>query len=64
MYRVIKGFYDIQDEAHYYLPGDVYPREGYKPSAKRISELSGHKNRQKTPLIKEEPEEKKRKAKK
>ena len=64
MYRVIKGFYDCLDGAHWYSPGDVYPRDGHEPTAKRIAELSGNKNRQKTPLIVEEPEEKKRKQKK
>ena len=56
MYRVIKAFFDLKDNNHSYRVGDVYPRAGFTPSAKRIEELSGTKNRQKTPLIVEEVE--------
>lgn len=56
MYRVIKAFFDLKDDDHSYRVGDVYPRAGVTPSAKRIEELSGTKNRQKTPLIVEEVE--------
>lgn len=56
MYRVIKAFFDLKDSDHSYRVGDVYPRAGLTPSAKRIEELSGTKNRQKTPLIVEEVE--------
>ena len=59
MYRVIKGFFDLQDNGHWYEAGDLYPREGRKPTEKRIAELAGAKNRQRTALIVEEPEEKK-----
>lgn len=51
MYRVLKGFFDAQDADRWYDAGDQYPREGYKPTAKRIEELSGANNRQRTPLI-------------
>lgn len=56
MYRVIQAFFDLKDNNYSYRVGDVYPRAGFTPSAKRIEELSGTKNRQKTPLIVEEVE--------
>lgn len=52
MYRVIKYFTDLQDSRHPYHVGDQYPRDGKEVSEARIAELSGNKNRQKTPLIK------------
>lgn len=51
MYKVIKAFTDLQDNYHGYKVGDVYPREGYEPSAERIAELSGSNNLQGNPLI-------------
>lgn len=68
MYKVIKFFHDLEDKKetksgtvyHAYNVGDVYPREGFKPSDGRIEELSGSENRQGEPLIElvEEVEEK------
>lgn len=51
MYRVIKSFVDLQDNDHLYAEGDTYPRAGLIVTDKRISELSGIRNRQHTPLI-------------
>ena len=59
MYKVLKTFTDLQDAkqtksgsiCHHYNAGDVFPRQGYEPSAERISELSGSDNRQGVPLI-------------
>lgn len=51
MCKVIKKFTDLQDGNHVYNVGDVYPREGYTPSEKRIAELASGKNRQGVPLI-------------
>lgn len=51
MCKVIKKFTDLQDGNHVYNVGDVYPREGYTPSEKRIAELASDKNRQGVPLI-------------
>ena len=51
MYEVIKRFADLQDGRYVYNEGDVYPREGVKPTKKRISELASDKNKLKTPLI-------------
>lgn len=51
MYKVIKFFHDLQDNKHAYNVGDVYPREGVKPTDDRIAELSGKDNLQGCPLI-------------
>lgn len=59
MYRVIKGFFDMQDDNHWYNKGDVYPRDGAWPTDERIAALSGVKNRQQTALIEEVIEPKK-----
>lgn len=53
MYKVIKLFTDLQDNGYKYNVGDIYPRKGYISTEKRISELAGTANRQKTPLIEE-----------
>ena len=64
MYKVILRFADLQDSSHVYEVGDVYPREGVKPSEDRISELSGASNKIGAPLIKKVVEKKPAKAKK
>ena len=59
MYRVINGFFDLEDfketqagrSYHEYKPGDVYPREGVTPSSARIWLLSGRDNALGMPLI-------------
>jgi hypothetical protein len=52
MYRVIEVFTDLQDSNYRYNVGDEYPRTGYKPSTKRIDELSGANNKRGKSLIK------------
>jgi hypothetical protein len=52
MYKVIEVFTDLQDSNYHYNVGDEYPRTGYKPSTKRIDELSGTNNKRGKPLIK------------
>ena len=42
---VYKAFKDIEDNDHVYMKGDIYPREGLKPTKKRIAELSSTKNK-------------------
>jgi len=53
MYKVIKFFTDLQDDNYPYNVGDTYPRKGKKATKKRINELAGSNNKQKTPLIEE-----------
>lgn len=53
MYRVIKYFTDLQDNNHAYRVGDIYPREGFAPSEKRINELLSGENKRKVKLIEE-----------
>ena len=60
MYKVIKFFHDLEDKKetksgtvyHAYNVGDIYPREGLKPSEERIAELAGSENKRGEPLIK------------
>lgn len=42
---VYKAWKDIEDENHLYKKGDTYPREGLKPTKKRIKELSSKNNK-------------------
>ena len=58
MFVVLSEFADLQDDKHVYSIGDVYPREGYTPTAERVDELSTGKNILQKPLIQkvEEPE--------
>ena len=56
MYKVIKHFTDMQDNNFAYQVGDEYPRKGMSVLPSRINELASDKNRQKTPLIEEIPE--------
>lgn len=51
MYQVIVSFTDLQDDNHVYYEGDSYPRNGYTPTKKRISELSSSSNMRGIPLI-------------
>lgn len=52
-YKVLVDFADLQDNSYVYHEGDAYPREGAKPSAGRLKELSGKTNRMGFALIKE-----------
>ena len=51
IYKVINKFTDLEDSGYVYQIGDTYPRAGYKPSDRRIEELSNYTNKQKKPLI-------------
>lgn len=45
-YEVIYSrFKDLKDNNHIYKKGDIYPREGLKPTKERIKELSSKKNK-------------------
>jgi hypothetical protein len=56
-FKVVKAFLDMQDGNFSYDVGDSFPRKGVKVMPSRIKELSGNKNRQGCPLIKEVHEE-------
>lgn len=59
MYKAIVNFTDLQDNGRSYKAGDVYPREGYTPTNKRIAELSETANKLGKPVveyIEDEPE--------
>lgn len=66
-YKVIKKFFDLQDNNHAYNVGDVYPRKNAKVLQSRFNELASSENRLGEPLIVavEEPkaEEPKKKTK-
>lgn len=57
-YIVLHKFKDLKDGDHIYSVGDVYPRQGYKPSKGRIDELATSKNALEKPLIEKTSEEK------
>lgn len=42
---VYKAWKDFEDNDHLYKKGDTYPREGLKPTKKRIKELSSKNNK-------------------
>jgi hypothetical protein len=56
-YRVIEGFYDLQDPEgrsfHLYNKGDEYPREGLEPSPERVAFLMSESTRLLKPVIEE-----------
>ena len=64
MYKVIRDFFDLQDNAHQYKAGDAFPRDGYTPTPGRLSALSSEKNRRGIPLIMEIKEETEKPVKK
>ncbi len=51
MYKALEFFTDLQDNNFAYKIGDVYPREGYTPSAERIAELVSCDNKRGNPVI-------------
>ncbi len=51
-YEVIHSFKDLKDNEHiYHKDIDFYPREGLKPTKKRIEALETDKNKIGVPLI-------------
>lgn len=50
-YKVLVYFEDLQDYRHPYHAGDLFPRAGYTPSAKRIAELCGTNNKRGAAVI-------------
>ena len=59
-YRVIKGFYDLEDPEgqsyHLYDKGDEYPRDGLNPAPERIAFLMSDSTKLLEPVIEEVPE--------
>jgi hypothetical protein len=52
-YKVINKFYDKEDNNTFYNVGDEYPKGGYKPTKKRIEELSNEHSKYKCSFIEE-----------
>lgn len=50
-YEVVSGFSDMEDGLYVYHIGDIYPRNGYKPTQARVKSLLGSSNRLKKPII-------------
>lgn len=61
MYRVVKLFYDLQDNDHAYAVGDEFPRKGLVVTAARIAELASNQNKMGCTLIEEVKEAPKKK---
>lgn len=59
MYRVVRDFYDLQDNGHAYLSGDIFPRKGLEVSRERLDYLAGSGNRLGEPVIAEQKSKKK-----
>lgn len=53
MYKVVRFFFDLQDNAHAYNPGDTFPRIGAEVSAERVAYLAGSGNLLGVPVIEE-----------
>lgn len=51
MYKVLKSFYDLQDDNYFYEEGKSYPRENVTVLPSRIKELATNENRMGEPLI-------------
>ena len=51
MYKALSYFTDTQDNDYEYKAGDIYPRNGYKPSKERIEVLSTGANVRGVPVI-------------
>lgn len=50
-YKVLDYFTDLQDKNYAYNEGDIYPREGLKPTKARIHELASDENGRGEPVI-------------
>ena len=62
-YKVLNSFTDSEDVTAsdnknvYWAGKELYPRDGYKPTAERIEYLQGEKNAFKKPVISSEASE-------
>lgn len=57
-YRVIKGFFDLDDCLYRYSVGDVYPRIGISANESRCAYLASDRNKLGTPVIEKVQEKK------
>lgn len=57
MFKVLADFADLKDKNFKYHAGDVFPRQGYNPSAGRIAELLSGKNKRGRAVIAEVKED-------
>jgi len=57
-YKVIKQFKDKEDKGRLYEVGDEYPKGSFKPTNKRLNELSELHPHYKAAFIKEEEQKK------
>lgn len=57
MYKVLVQFFDLQDNAREYHPGDTFPRDGFTVGAERLEELASSHNRLGSPVISEVEEQ-------
>lgn len=53
MYKVLVDFVDLKDNNYKYSAGDKFPRTGYEPDKKRLSELLSNKNKRGMAIITE-----------
>jgi hypothetical protein len=57
MFKVLADFADLKDKNFKYHAGDVFPRQGYNPSAGRIAELASKRNKRGYAVIAEVKED-------
>lgn len=51
VYVAAVDFIDLEDSEHLYRAGETYPRQGLKPTKKRLESLSTNANKMGYPLI-------------
>ena len=64
MHKVIRKFFDLQDNDHMYSEGDIFPHNNMEVGQERIEELLSNRNKMGVPLIEEIEEKPKRGRKK
>ena len=64
MYKVIRKFFDLQDNDHMYSEGDIFPHNNIEVGQERIEELLNNTNKMGVSLIEEIEEKPKRGRKK
>lgn len=56
-YEVINTFLDKEHDSTIYLVGELYPKEGYKATKKRVAFLRSNKNKYNKPFLGKEVNE-------